>query len=199
MQTRYLSSDIESTGLTPECRILEFSCVPFDVTTQTIREDLAFSAVIKCPSFEELEPELSDWVKNNNKPLINRSHQEGISMDEFKARLTAYLESPVVKEFFAGKRIIIFGKSLSSIDIPFLTRDLGWDFMNKYFMHYTLDLSSVVQGLRHVNHLPSDLSESSSGLMKYFKMGEVAHTSLADAINTAKLYFKVLNFKKDNA
>jgi DNA polymerase III epsilon subunit-like protein len=35
--------------------------------------------------------------------------------------------------------------------------------------------------------------DSGTPLMNYFGMGEVAHTALEDAVNTAKLYMKLLD------
>jgi DNA polymerase-3 subunit epsilon len=80
---------------------------------------------------------------------------------------------------------------MSAIDLPFLNRDLGWDFMRKYFVHRQLDLSSVSYTLIDLGLLPENCS-SGSKLMEFFDMGEVAHTALEDAINTAKIYLKML-------
>ena len=42
---------------------------------------------------------------------------------------------------------MLFGKSLNAIDLPFLNRDLGWEWMRKYFHHRVMDLSSHTYGL----------------------------------------------------
>ena len=35
--------------------------------------------------------------------------------------------------------------------------------------------------------------DSGNKLMEYFKMGDVAHTALEDAVNTAQMYFHLLD------
>ena len=81
---------------------------------------------------------------------------------------------------------------MNAIDLPFLNRDLGWDFMRKYFHHQVLDLSSITMNYVDANRLPESCL-SGSGLMDYFNMGDVAHNALDDALNTAKLYFYFLD------
>ena len=67
----------------------------------------------------------------------------------------------------------------------------AFDFMRRYFEHRQLDLSCVAYCLIDMGMLPSEC-ESGSKLMKHLGFGEVAHTALEDAINTAKMYFKLL-------
>ena len=190
---KYLSFDIEATGLREFDYIIEFAMVPFDTATQTLEENLARSYYIKCPTYKELEPKLDPWVIEHNKELIIKANSEGLAMASFKNELQAYLESAPIKDYFASteSKIILFGKSMNSIDLPFLNRDLGFDFMRRYFHHQVLDLSSVALGFVDSNMLPQE-SVSGSNLMKYFKMGEVEHTALADAKNTAIMYLKLI-------
>ena len=130
---RYLSIDIESTGLEEDSLIIEFAAVPFDSTTGEIREDLAMSFLIQCPDFNTLEPTLNDFVKENNKELIQEAFVYGLTKDEVKTEIVNYLENEDIKNYFGGNKIVLFGKSLSSIDLPFLSRDLGFDFMKNNF------------------------------------------------------------------
>ena len=102
------------------------------------------------------------------------------------------MESAEIKKFFDNEKVVLFGKSLNAIDLPFLTRDLGWDYMRKYFQHRVHDLSSVAYNLIDLGFLPPG-SESGSQMMNDLGMGEVAHTALADAKNTALMYFKLLD------
>ena len=189
---RYLSIDIESTGLEPDALIIEFAMVPIDTDEKKIYLELAKETYIHCPSYEELKPSLSSWVAENNKDLITKAHKLGIKKELFATWLSNNLESPAYNEFFKKEKIILFGKSMSSIDIPFLKRDLGWSYLEKYFSHRNLDLSSVVYHEINANKLPK-ICESGSKLMKHFGMGDVAHTALEDAVNTAKLYFNILS------
>lgn len=194
---RYLSFDIEATGLNENDYIIEFACLPFDVKNNSLSENLSFHQYIQCPPFEDLKHKLDPWVIKNNKTLIEKASQEGLAMSDFKNSFQYYLESEEIKQYFSShghqdvEKIILFGKSLNAIDLPFLNRDLGWDFMREYFHHQVLDLSSIVMASIDCQALPQKCIKGSQ-LMREFEMGEVAHTALEDAINTAKMYFKVL-------
>ena len=113
-------------------------------------------------------------------------------MSEFKEWLETYLKSPEVRQYFGAQKIVLFGKSMTAIDLPFLNRDLGWDFMRKYFHHRNLDLSSIGYGLIDLGQLPMGM-DSGSNMMNHLGMGEVAHTALEDAKNTAIMYLKLLD------
>jgi DNA polymerase-3 subunit epsilon len=63
--------------------------------------------------------------------------------------------------------------------------------MNKHFHHRNLDLSCLTLGLIDMGVLAKGM-ESGSVMMKEFGMGEVEHTALEDAVNTIKMYFKIL-------
>lgn len=190
---KYLSFDIEATGLKEFDYIIEFAMVPFDSVAGTVENNLAREYYIKCPTYKELEPKLDPWVIEHNKELIIKANKEGLPMDAFKKEFQAYLESGPVRDYFSTNetKIVLFGKSMNAIDLPFLNRDLGFDFMRRYFHHQTLDLSSVAMAFSDTNMLPREVT-SGSNLMKYFKMGEVEHTALADAKNTAIMYLNLL-------
>ncbi|MCT4641602.1 MAG: 3'-5' exoribonuclease [Bacteriovoracaceae bacterium] len=189
---KYLSFDIEATGLEENAFIIEYAMIPFCSKTRTFNHSLEKHFYIKCPSFEQLKPKLNEWVIQNNENLIRKAHQDGIELKDFKEQMQNYLESTPVKQYFNNKKITLFGKSMSSIDLPFLNRDLGWEWMNKYFHHRNLDLSCFTKGLIDMGLLEEGM-DSGEKMMKYFNMGEVSHTALEDAINTAKMYFKILN------
>ena len=193
---RYLSFDIEATGLEEDALIIEFGMIPFDSETGQLETSLQKHFYIKCPEFEKLEPNLNEWVKKYNKELIQKASIEGIEVSSFKTQLENYLESPEVKNYFGVDKIVLFGKSISAIDLPFLNRDLGWEWMNKYFHHRNLDLSCVTLGLIDLGLLPKGL-DSGSEMMKYLNMGEVCHTALEDAVNTAKMYLMILDKVKN--
>lgn len=195
---KYLSFDIEATGLAENDYIIEFGMVPFCAETGEIAHHLERNWFIKCPSFEELRPRLDKWVIDHNESLINKAHSEGEDIQDFKNLLEQYLHDEEVVKYFGKsekEKIVLFGKSLNAIDLPFLNRDLSWNFMREHFHHQVLDLSSVVRSLCDMKLLP-DTCHSGSGLMKHFNMGDVAHTALEDAVNTAKLYLKVMDSLK---
>ena len=191
---KYLSFDIEATGLAENDYIIEFGMVPFDSETGEIAHHLERNWYIKCPSFEELRPRLDKWVIDHNKELITKAHEEGEELQDFKNLLEQYLHDEEVTSYFGKSerdKIVLFGKSLNAIDLPFMNRDLSWNFMREHFHHQVLDLSSVVRSLCDMKLLP-DSCHSGSGLMKHYKMGDVAHTALEDAVNTAKLYLLIM-------
>ena len=188
---KYLSFDLEATGLEKDALIIEFAMIPFCTNTKTFAENLSKQFYVKCPSFEELKPNLNEWVIKNNETLIRKAHAEGVTLEQFKNIMQNYVDSKEVKDYFDNERIVLFGKSISAIDLPFLNRDLGWEWMNKHFHHRNLDLSSFTLGLIDMGKLDKGM-DSGNKLMEYFGMGEVAHTALEDAINTAKMYLKLL-------
>lgn len=188
---KYLSFDLEATGLEEDALIIEFGMVPFCTESKTINLELKKHFFIKCPSFEELKPNLNPWVIENNKELINKAHSTGISLSSFKKELEDYLATSEVKEYFNNEKVHLFGKSISAIDLPFMNRDLGWEWMNEHFHHRNLDLSCLTLGLIDMGVLTKGM-ESGSVMMKEFGMGEVEHTALEDAVNTIKMYFKIL-------
>lgn len=199
---KYLSIDIEATGLDENCLILEFAMIPFCTTKMELKESLQKEFIIKSPSFEELKPTLDKWVIDHNKAMIDRSFASGITLEVFKNEIQKYVESDEVKNYFEIKdnykkdKIIIFGKSLSAIDLPFLNRDLGWNFIRKYFKHRQLDLSGIGYALVDMNYLPIG-SDSGEKLMNFLGMGNVKHTALEDAKNTALMYFELIKrFRK---
>jgi len=189
---RYLSFDLEATGLEQNDLIIEFACLPIDVKEKTLVEELSFHRFIYCPSFDELKPKLNPWVIKNNETLIKKAHLEGEKLATFKESFESYLNKPEIQKFFNHQPIVLFGKSINAIDLPFLNRDLGWEFMRKYFSHRVQDLSSISYAFMDKGILPAG-SESGSKLMEFLKMGEVAHTALEDSVNTAKMYFKILD------
>lgn len=193
---KYLSFDIEATGLEEDALIIEFAMVPFCTETKKMEYSLAKQFYVQCPSFEELKPNLNDWVAKNNETIIRKAHSEGVGQQDFKQILEDYVHSKEVKDYFNNEKIVLFGKSISAIDLPFLNRDLGWEWMNKHFHHRNLDLSCYTLGLIDMGLLEKGM-DSGNSLMKYFKMGDVAHTALEDAINTAQMYLNLLDrFKK---
>jgi len=192
---KYLSIDLEATGLRQQDLICEVAIVPFCSEEKSINNNLAKNWIIKTPSFEELLPSLDKWVIEHNEQMIRKCFEVGISLGQWKLEFEQYLESKVVKDYFKNEKIVLFGKSMNAIDLPFLNRDLGWDWIRKYFSHRQLDFSSVCYGYMDIGLLPPG-SESGSTLMKYLGLGEVAHTALEDAINTALMYLKTIELSK---
>ena len=119
---KYLSFDLEATGLEKDARIIEFAMIPFDTEDFSLNHELSKQFYVKCPSFEELEPNLNSWVKEHNKELIEKAHKEGVEPSEFKKIMEEYLNSKEVKDYFGNEKIVLFGKSISAIDLPFMNK-----------------------------------------------------------------------------
>ncbi len=195
---KYLSFDLEATGLKENDLIIEFACVPFCTKEKKIFHDLSWHTFIHCPSFEELKPNLDPWVIENNEKLIKKANATGLKLEDFKKQFESYLTSSKIQTLFNNSKITLFGKSMAAIDLPFLNRDLGWNWMRKYFEHRQLDLSSVAYACVDLDFLPSQCT-SGSELMKELNMGDVAHTALEDSINTAKMYLEIIErYSKDS-
>jgi DNA polymerase-3 subunit epsilon len=188
---KYLSFDIEATGLEEDAYIIEFGMVPFDTESKEINKSLQKHFFISCPSYEELEPNLNPWVRENNKELIIKANKTGISISSFKSELETYLNSKEIKDYFNNEKIVLFGKSISAIDLPFLNRDLGWEWMNKHFHHRNQDLSCYTMGLIDMGLMEKGM-DSGANLMSFLNMGDVCHTALEDAVNTADMYLQLL-------
>lgn len=197
---KYLSFDIEATGLDKDDLIIEFGAIPFCTESKTIQKDLGLHRYIKCPSFQSMKDKLNPWVAENNKELIEKAYLEGVSLSNFKNEFNKYINSENLKNYFSlekDKKIVLFGKSLNAIDLPFLSRDLGYEYMRENFHYQTHDLSSIVMALVDAKIIPPECT-SGSKLMKFLNLGEVCHTALEDAYNTAKMYLMLLDKVSSN-
>lgn len=192
MMNRALSIDTETTGIHEGVQLIEFSCVPFCIETREIRSDLIFHTLIKCDSYESLKPTLSDWVKEHNKDLIIKAHEEGVEHHVFKSMLHEYLSSDLMVSYLGDAHSII-GKSMNSLDLPLLERYLGWDFMRKHFVRRTEDIADISRFLVKRGELPNGVT-SSKKLMEHFEMGsDVEHRAINDCIDMINIYFKLLD------
>ncbi len=189
---KYLSIDTEATGLEDHCLLIQVAVVPVDGEKNLVAEDLGKEILIQCPSFETLKPTLSEWVIQHNEGLIRKAHAEGITPQDFVQWMFTYLNSEKVKAFLGGERPLLLGKSLSALDIPLLTKNLGKVFMDKHFHHHTLDITCVGRFLVDAGVLPPGHG-STSQLLKFFNIRtESNHTALSDALDMAQIYLKLI-------
>lgn len=192
--SKYLSVDTEATGLTNECHLIQLAFVPVDTQTKKVVRELGHETLVKCPSFESLEPNLNPWVLKHMKSVIVDAAEKGIEPTELGGWVESYLESAAVKEFFQGELpLILLGKSLSALDIPILRKYLGEDFYSKYFHHHTIDVTSVARSFVDCGLLPPGHA-SGSKLVRYLEIADlVQHTALSDAIDMAEIYVRLLD------
>ncbi len=189
----YLSIDTEATGLAEGNFLIQLALVPVDAKGKRVYEELGKETLVRCPSFEELEPKLDSWNKEHNTGLIKQAHEKGIPQDAVKSFITTYLKLPQITEIFKRDRPILLGKSLSALDIPLLKRYMGWALYDQTFHHHTLDVTCVARGLCDAGLLPDGCS-SSSKLIKHFGIRDnVKHTALSDALDMAHIYLRLLD------
>lgn len=188
----YLSIDTEATGLTEEALLIQLAFVPVDMKEGRVVRELGVEYLVACPTFEEMEPKLNDWVKANNRELIGKAHREGLSTDTLKTAVRDYLTKPEIKALFQDERIQLLGKSLSALDLPLLHRTFGEKFMKEFFHHHTMDVTCVARYLVDAALLPPG-TESTSQIVKYFEIREEAlHTALSDAEDMAEIYLRMV-------
>jgi len=75
---KYLSFDIEATGLNSHDLIIEIAYVPFDTETLTLEDSLVGYFFIQCPSFEDFKSGLDPWVIEHNQTLIEIVYLKGL-------------------------------------------------------------------------------------------------------------------------
>lgn len=195
---KYLSIDTEATGLKEGHYMIQLAMVPVDTSKKRVFHDLGRELLVKCPSFEEMEPRLDAWNLEHNKDLIIQANRSGISEGELKRIVGEYLSSSEITGIFGTNRPILLGKSLSALDIPMLKRYLGWDFYEKHFHHHTLDVTCVARYLVDIGVLPPGC-ESSSKLIKHFNIRDnVKHTALSDAVDMGEIYLRLLDLQRKN-
>lgn len=194
--TNYLSLDTEATGLTKECVLIQLAFVPVDNRNRRVATELGREWLVHCKSYEELEPTLNPWVRENNKTLIQKAHGQGLPIDKLKEEVVAYLTSAPIKALFGNSRPVILGKSLSALDIPLLQRTFGEEFYQKYFHHHTVDVTCVARFLVDSGILPPGC-ESTSAIVKHYGIrAEASHTALNDASDMAQIYLKMIEQMK---
>ena len=104
---RYLSLDTEATGLEEDSLLVNLALVPVDLTQGVVLQKLSWERLIHCPSFEELKPNLNDWVVEHLESLLRKAHSEGISLDECRDQLDLYLKSVVRRPRTIARKTIL--------------------------------------------------------------------------------------------
>lgn len=189
---KYLSVDTEATGLFEDSLLISVAFVPVDVTKGDVRVDLGWECMVKCPSFQELKPTLSEWVVDHMQAVIEKAHAEGVTLSECQRRVSQYLKSAPITAFFANEKPVLLGKSLSALDLPLMTRSFGHSFMDSYFHHHTVDVTCTAHSFVDAGLLPEGHA-STTKLMQHFGIREEAeHCALADAIDMARIYVKMI-------
>jgi len=188
----YLSIDTEATGLKETTHLIQLALVPVDISRGKVLLSLGREWLVKCPTFEELEPSLDAWNLEHNRETIIRAHREGIDPKQVLPTIQQYLASADLVALFGNKRPVLLGKSLSALDIPLLKRCFGWEVFDRTFHHHTVDVTCVSRALVDAGMLPAGC-ESTSKLVSHFGIRDDArHTAMSDAVDMAEIYLKLL-------
>lgn len=171
----FLSVDIESTGLQENDECFEFSAILIQdgVTLKTFHQYIKVQTVP------------SPWVEKHLKKTFLLSQEKGVAQEDFIQNFLAFLQN--------HKNLILLGKSLNALDIPFLKKVLGYETFYKYFSHRTLDLTSIAIFSVLLKKIPDECL-SGAHLNKFFNLGKIAHTALEDSENNINVLNKFLEF-----
>ncbi len=199
-----LSFDTETLGLDDPFdsinQIIEFAIVPATIVidddggVELIIHPETFEFKLACPTYEQLEPKLTEWVKNHNKSLIEDANLNGFPEDVFRTLLDAYLVD-IKEKLFDGGDLLFLGKSMQSLDAPLIHKHLGWDFIQKWGINrYKVDVQDIARFLIQQGKLPLK-SSSSRALVEFFGIKEdVNHTAVEDSIDMLKIYTELLKY-----
>ena len=184
---KYVSIDIETTGLNPEtCQILELAAVVDDLRTQKPLDQLPkFQTLVRHP-FYQGEPYALAMHPAIFKKLAaappNLDHPSGdgiIDVEGVMAKFFNFLTGP--GGYNPGDTIVPAGKNFAAFDKNFI--DKLPDRYRIRFRHRTLD-----PGMLFIR-LGEDLEppDSKKCMERAGLAGEVAHTALEDALMVVKL------------
>jgi len=104
------------------------------------------------------------------------------------------IQSYMEKNLQTKGRVVLGGHN-TGFDVGFIEKLMGYDLYDGLFMRRTVDTSVILRFLYHVGLLKSDIGSLENAL-RYFGFSDEAlkgaHTAKVDALNTAKLYNKLL-------
>lgn len=190
---KYVSVDLETTGLNPEaCQIVEFAAVLDDLENLKPIEQLpTFQAYITSeiyagePYALSMHPTIFRRIAKRE-PGFQYLGRDTL-MKEFRKFLIAndWLPEPEASgriDLVAGKlKVTAAGKNFGVFDLPFLKRHI-WDWDNIQFEHRVIDPAMFFLS-------PEDkkVPDSATCMKRAGLDGVVAHTALEDALMVARL------------
>ncbi len=190
-----LSLDLESTGLYHEVNrpfLTQIALVPASITERRIMIENSFSILVRCPSLNTLKMDgnISSFVINHPKlnEIVQRASNKGVSIKEAGLLISAFIEK---MQLLYGKPVILT-KSVAGLDRRLLGETFGEEWLERNFHYQMQDLTSNLHLLRHLLNL-QDISVSITQLENILGMKHAAHTATQDAVDSLKLYFKLLD------
>jgi DNA polymerase III epsilon subunit-like protein len=193
---RYVSIDIETTGLNPqECDIIQFAAVIDDLSVRSPIEELPrfnayfykdfYCGELKALSMHSLIFEKINEAKNKRITFDQSENEYYIKLEELPAYFRNFLTRNDVNEDYQTGAIAltVAGKNASSFDIPFLKEKIkDWDQI--YFRQRVLDPAILYLDLGVDKEIP--------GIKKCMKRANINmnikfHDALQDALAVVKL------------
>jgi DNA polymerase III epsilon subunit-like protein len=192
---KYLSIDIETTGLNPKtCDILQFAAVLDDTSNPKPIEDLPrFEAIFIQDSYKgdpfalSMHSEIFKKIAISRKKNLEYCPDNNIHFMIIDFLPTALASFLLKNDFsFSEKNsniyINIAGKNVSSFDIPFLNAKIK-DWEGICFLNRSIDPAILYFDLENDVSLP----DMKTCMQRAGIDGEVAHTAMEDALVVVKL------------
>ena len=176
---RYVSIDIETTGLDPNrCQIIEFAAVVDDLKVQQPLEKLPKLQTYVRHTFYQGEPYALSIHSALFKKLASEETIDIVDAESLMARFFNFLTGP--GGFAEPPAIVVAGKNFATFDKQFIDKLPGTNLIK--FHHRTLDPAMLFTYLTD-----SEPPSSKTCLERAGLAGEVAHTALEDALMVVKL------------
>jgi hypothetical protein len=192
---KYLSIDIETTGLNPKtCDILQFAAVLEDTSNPKPLEDLPrFEAIFIQDSYKgdpfalSMHSEIFKKIAIARKKNLEYCPDNNIHfmiIDFLPTALASFLlkNDCSFREKNSNIYINIAGKNVSSFDIPFLNAKMK-DWGGIRFLNRSIDPAILYFDLENDDSLP----DMKTCMQRAGIDGEVAHTAMEDALVVVKL------------
>ena len=192
---KYLSIDIETTGLNPKtCDILQFAAVLDDTSNPKPIEDLPrFEAIFIQESYKgdpfalSMHSEIFKKIaiaRKKNLEYCPDNNIHFIIIDHLPIALAVFLlkNDCSFREKNSNFYINIAGKNVSSFDIPFLNAKIK-DWKGLRFLNRSIDPAILYFDLENDVSLP----DMKTCMQRAGIDGEVAHTAMEDALVVVKL------------
>ena len=189
---KYVSLDIETTGLNPKkCDIVQFAAVIDDLSDPQPLEKLPTFQTYFCQPTYTGEPYALGMHPGIFKRIAD-AQQKRIEENEFGDRFMSIRDLPTaLKNFLTGNgytedkygrvRVTAAGKNVGMFDLPFLKKKVkSWGDIT--ILHRVIDPAILY-------YEPGDLTlpDSKLCMQRAGLAGEVAHTALEDALMVVKL------------
>jgi oligoribonuclease len=178
---RYLSLDIETTGLNENtCQILQFAAI-LDDTSFPLEAMSTFNALIYSPMYVG-EP----FALALNRPIFETLSKSTLGRDtRHLGRLVHILDTDMLVSYLKNylsplKFVVVAGKNVANFDLKFLSKIPSWSELSLF--HRVLDPGNLY--LRPTDLVPPGTEEClrRAGLDDF-----VSHDALDDALSVCKL------------